>query len=462
MKILALILLNLFPLRVKAPADFAKAGQITDRLYLLQSSGECVKKISSLDEQTRKKFLLNLAPLDRSTGKFFVPGCTCPPGCGNYPRELDLQNLKEAMEKDRIGDFMVSALSPLTVIVRAGEGYSTEPYHRFYADYLGELSTALKNIKTSDPTLKAYLRKRAEELLQDRFVQGDELWLKIEGNLRAYFGPVEVEDPYLGVKMAYGGVVFRILPWKMPWNAGKLLLRMQASLPEKELRKQKPLEFPGIFHAELLAAYGIYRVPPAPSFVVLPPFLPGRAGKYLFLNVIRAKFEKGISRAGGLVENWKGNLPSYLRFLEFHELAHFLNVPGADKKNELSEVFADATALRFAGYLRKAEGGSIEDSYLAHLLYYASRRKKPAVLELNFFLTRGGIKITENGKIEKMPAFKKVALSLWRLSLRSLMGKGELSRVLKVSRPSINLPQESFDFYLEINTINDNSTGGKE
>ena len=426
-----------------------------------------MKLLPSLSKTEREKFMLNFGPLSRTRGKFFLKGCQCLPGCGNYPEDLDLQELKEAMKKDETGQLRVYAYSPLTVLVRSPEGYEAVPYSEFFRKDLFALSTALKSIRTGDETLDLYLKKRGEEVLEDKFEEGDELWLKIKGNLRAYFGPVLVEDPYLGVKMAYGGVIFRVLPGELLPSPQKLLLKIQKMMPSGELRALHPLPYPGIFKAELLGAYGVYKAPPAPSFAVLPPFLPDRAAKFLFVNVLREKYRRGISGASRWIEGWKGKFSSYLLFLSLHELAHFLNIGEKTGGGAAREIFADATALKMAFLLErdgKLPEEKVEDSYLAHIIFYSIMGKKPALAELNFLLSRGGVKITEGGKIEKMLAFKRAVDYMWKFSLTSIRTGSRFPA-------SVNLPQalgevftgvDKIDFYLETNTINENLTGGSK
>ena len=467
MKILASLLLALIPLRLPFPDQFRKAGEIIDRIYLRQAAGPCVKLLPSMSKTEREKFMLNFGPFSRTQGKFFVKSCQCLPGCGNYPEDLDLQELKEAMKKDETGQLRVYAYSPLTVVIRSPEGYEAVPYSKFFGKELEELSSALKSIRTGDETLDAYLKKRAEEVLIDRFEEGDGLWLKIKGNLRAYFGPVQVEDPYLGVKMAYGGLIFRVLPGELLHAPEKLLLKIQKMLPGRDIRGLHPLPYPGIFKAELLGAYGVYKAPPVPSFAVLPPFLPDRAAKFLFVNVIREKYRRGISVASRWIEEWKGKFSSYLLFLSLHDLAHFLNIGEKTGGWMAREIFADATAMKMA-FLLEREGklpeGEIEDLFITHILFYSMMGKKPALAELNFLLSRGGVKITEGGKIEKMLSFRNAVNSMWKFSLNSIRTGSRFPA-------SVNLPQalgevftgvDKIDFYLETNTINENLTGGSK
>ena len=438
-----------------------------DRIYFRQAAGPCLKLLPSLSRTEREKFILNFGPFSRTRGKFFVKGCDCLPGCGNYPEEMDLQDLREAMKKDETGRLRVYAYSPLTVVTRSPEGYITIPYNQFFQKDLLDLSSALKSVRTGDEALDAYLKKRAEEVLENKFEEGDKLWLKIKGKLRAYFGPVQVEDPYLGVKMAYGGVIFRVLPGELLYKPEKLLLRIQKTLPGRDIKKLSPHPYPGIFKAELLGAYGVYKAPPAPSFAVLPPFLPDKASKFLFINVIREKYRKGISMTSRWIEEQKGDFVSYLIFLSLHDLAHFLNITEKIGGKIPREIFADTTALRMAFLLEKKgklPEGKVEDSYLAHILFYSLLGRKPALAELNFLLSRGGVKISESGKMEKMLAFKNAINSMWRFSLNSVRTGSRFPAKMSLPQSLRQLysGMDIIDFYLKSNTINENLTGGSK
>ncbi len=463
MKTLAIILLfPLLPIRLSPVSEeLAAAGRLVDRLYLRQAAGSCLQLLPGLRKEKRELFLFNFGPFSRTGGKFFLEDCHCLPGCGNYPPDLDLQALKEAMKEDETGELRIKLNSPLTVILQEEGGFRAVPYHEFYKVQLKELSEQLQKIKTSDPSLNSYLRVRARELLTDRFEQGDELWLKIKGKRKVYFGPVEVEDPYLKVKMAYGGVVFDLLPWKFADSLPELLSMLQKELPSP-WGGFSPFPYPGLRLARLIQAYGKFKVPPAPSFAVLPPFLPSRARKYLFLNVLKVKFDKALSMAGGIVYGWKGDLEAYLYYLALHDLAHFLSVSERRKSRLLSEIFADSAALKFLPLIKKREGWEesmalrVVHSYLASLLYYSAKGKKPAVMQLNYLLSRGAIKMRRDGKIEIVSSFHKVVSSMWKVALEALQGKGEFPGRSSLSREIRETlkPLGEVDFYLEFNKIN--------
>ncbi len=463
-----LLLLSLFPVYLSSPPKgISGAGKAVDEVYLLQAAGPCLKLLPRLDEKKRRLFLFNFGPLSRIAGKFFLEECHCLPGCGNYPPNLDLQALREAMKEDRTGELRIGVNSPLTVVVQGEEGFRVVPYHQFYGDKLKELSEQLSKIETSDPSLKSYLDLRAREVLTDRFEEGDKLWLEINGELKIYFGPAEVEDPYLGVKMAYGGVVFEVLPWEFADSLSPLLPRLQRELP-LPWKNLSPLPYPGIRLARLLQAYGKFRAPPATSFAVLPPFLPTRARKYLFLNVMEARFENALAKAGEMIRGWKGSLRAYLRYLALHDLSHFLNITMKEGSGFVKEIFADAGAVRAVEILKKGGtwNGDLSEavlhSYLASLLYYSARGKKPALVQLNYLLSRGGIKIGRDGKIEKMDSFDRVMSSMWRVSTVAMQGKGHFpaSMVLPRELASPLKPLSGLDFYLEFNKIKEISTGG--
>ncbi len=469
MKVLAFLFLSLLPIRLpQVSGELAEADRLVDQLYLRQAAGPCLRLLPGLSEERRELFLFNFGPFSRIERRFFLRECSCLPGCGNYPPDLDLQELKEAMKEDETGQLSIEVNSPLTVVVREGEGFRAIPFHQYYRKGLEGLSAALMRIKTPDPSLNAYLEKRARELLTDSFEEGDSLWLQIKGNRKIYFGPLEVEDPYLKVKMAYGGVVFGLLPWKFSRCLPEFLPFLQKRLPSP-WKDATPYPYPGIRLARLIQAYGKLKVPPAPSFAVLPPFLPSKARKYLFVNVLEKKFEKGIAVAGGMIYGWKGTLKAYLYYLALHDMAHFLNFSGREPEGALGEVLADSTAIKFLPQIKEKEGWEEEvplkiiHSYLASLLYYSAKGKKPALIQVNYFLSHGGIKIRRDGKIEVGSSFPAVVSSMWRAALDALQERmefpqksflpGELEGPLK--------PLMEVDFYLEFNKIKEISKGGK-
>src|SRR5205085_2745276 len=88
----------------------------------------------------------------------------------------------------------------------ASGGYSLVPYS---LEYQGELARAASFLReasglTSEPTLKAFLTKRADAFLSNDYYDSDVSWMELKGAIEPTIGPYEVyEDEYFNFKAAF-------------------------------------------------------------------------------------------------------------------------------------------------------------------------------------------------------------------------------------------------------------------
>ena len=195
-------------------AKLVQASKIIDALFLRQAwSGNEAMLLDLVRDQTPEGrarlhyFLVNKGPWSRlDHNEVFVPGAPAKPeGANFYPAgatkadiERWIASLPEA-ERGRANGFF-------TVIRRAGGSFSLVPYN---VEYQGELAQAAELLReaaglTSEPTLKAFLTKRADAFLSNDYYDSDVAWMELKGAIEPTIGPYEVyEDEWFNAKAAF-------------------------------------------------------------------------------------------------------------------------------------------------------------------------------------------------------------------------------------------------------------------
>jgi hypothetical protein len=199
----------------KALARLVQASRVLDPLFIRQSwagSEAWLMKLaadpSPLGRAQFRIFLLNKGPWDRLEHDApFLPGVPAKPEPGNfYPAGATKAEITR----------WVGTLSPeqraqatgfFTTIRRApGGGYVIVPYS---LEYQGELARAAELLgqaaeSTTQPSLKAFLQKRAEALLSNNYADSDVAWMQLDASIEPTFGPYEVyEDGWFNQKAAF-------------------------------------------------------------------------------------------------------------------------------------------------------------------------------------------------------------------------------------------------------------------
>jgi Peptidase family M49 len=190
------------------------ASKIMDALFLRQVWAgneamllDLVRDQSPVGRARLHYFMINKGPWSRlDHNQPFVPGAPPKPeGANYYPPnatkaevERWMQSLPEA-ERTRASGFF-------SVIRRAGSGFSSVPYN---VEFQGELAHAASLLReaaeiTTEPTLKAFLTKRAAAFLSDDYYESDVAWMEMKGLVQPTIGPYEVyEDEWFNAKAAF-------------------------------------------------------------------------------------------------------------------------------------------------------------------------------------------------------------------------------------------------------------------
>ena len=196
-------------------AKLIEASKVLDGIYLRQVwVGNAAMLIDlARDESPAGRdrlhfFLINKGPWSRiDHDEAFVPGAPPkPPGANFYPvgatkEELEkwIRTLPEAERARATGFF--------TVIRRAANGqFTVVPYSVEYQNELAQAAGLLREAAdlSAEPTLKAFLTKRAQAFLSNDYYDSDVAWMELRGDIEPTIGPYEVyEDEFFNYKAAF-------------------------------------------------------------------------------------------------------------------------------------------------------------------------------------------------------------------------------------------------------------------
>ena len=199
-------------------ARLVEAAKIVDGLFLRQAWAGNDAMLADLarDQSPEGRarlhyFLINKGPWSRLDHNApFVPGAPPKPAGANYypeaasKAELErwIQSLPEAERARATGFF--------TVIRRAGSSFTLVPYN---VEYQGELARAAGFLREAaqlakEPTLKAFLTRRADAFLSNDYYDSDVAWMVLQGAIEPTIGPYEVyEDELFNYKAGFEAYV---------------------------------------------------------------------------------------------------------------------------------------------------------------------------------------------------------------------------------------------------------------
>ena len=196
-------------------AKLVEASKIMDALFLRQvwSGNESMLLDLVRDETPEGRarlhyFLINKGPWSRlDHDQMFVAGAPAKPAGANfYPEgaskaeiERWIGSLSEADRARAAGFF--------TVIRRGPAGsFVSVPYSIEYQNDLTRAAALLREAAAiaSEPTLKAFLTKRADAFLSNDYNDSDVAWMELKGAIEPTIGPYEVyEDEFFNYKAAF-------------------------------------------------------------------------------------------------------------------------------------------------------------------------------------------------------------------------------------------------------------------
>jgi hypothetical protein len=436
----------------QALSRIIEAARVMDALFLRQAWAgneplllRLLADQSELGKTRLHYFVLNKGPWSRlDHNEPFVPGVPARPSSANfYPagatkEEVDawIRSLPEAAQE--------RATSYFTTIRRAAEGsFVAVPYS---LEYQGELSQAAALLReaarlTTQPTLKAYLEKRADGFLSNDYYESDVAWMQLDASIEPTIGPYETyEDEWFGYKAAFEAFV----TLRDDAETQKLA-RFSGEL--QEIENNLPID-PRYRNPKLGAL--------APIRVVNTVFSAGDANRgvqtaafnlpndervirdmgskrVMLKNNQEAKFQKvlvPISRVAlASADQSNVSFDAFFTHILMHELMHGLgphDISVAGRKTTVRLEFKDAYgvieeakadisglfALQFLvdrGKLDKAYERTMYTTFLASIFRSIrfginEAHGRGVAIQLNYFLDRGGVRVAADGTFSVDPA----------------------------------------------------------
>jgi hypothetical protein len=202
----------------RALAKMAQAASIMDVLFLRQVWAgnetmlfDLLKDATPRGKERLHYFLINKGPWSRlDQNAAFIPGAPDKPDNANfYPKssskeEVDawFQKLPAPERAEAMGFFTVIRSAP-------GDGRGRLICIPYSLEYQGELAMAAGLLReaaslTNQPTLKAYLLKRADAFLSNNYYDSELAWMELDSSIEPTIGPYEVyEDEWFNAKAAF-------------------------------------------------------------------------------------------------------------------------------------------------------------------------------------------------------------------------------------------------------------------
>ncbi len=198
-------------------AKLVEASKIMDALFLRQVwAGNDTVLIDLSQSQTVEGrarlhyFLINKGPWSRlDHDEPFVPGAPAKPAGANfYPEGASKADLERWMQSLPTEE-RTRATGFFTLVRRLGGASGTFTLVPYNLEYQPELTRAAALLReaaaiTKEPTLKAFLTKRADAFLSNDYYESDVAWMELKGAIEPTIGPYEVyEDELFNYKAAF-------------------------------------------------------------------------------------------------------------------------------------------------------------------------------------------------------------------------------------------------------------------
>jgi peptidase M49-like protein len=198
-------------------AKLVEASKIMDALFLRQVwAGNDTVLLDLSQSQTVEGrarlhyFLINKGPWSRlDHDEAFVPGVPAKPAGANfYPEGATKAEIERWIQSLPAGE-RTRATGFFTLVRRAGATNGTLTLVPYNAEYQPELTRAAALLReaatiTKEPTLKAFLTKRADAFLSNDYYDSDVAWMELKGAIEPTIGPYEVyEDELFNYKAAF-------------------------------------------------------------------------------------------------------------------------------------------------------------------------------------------------------------------------------------------------------------------
>jgi Peptidase family M49 len=192
-----------------------QASQVADGLYMRQISAlnsstllQLLDDGSALGKARLANFLIERGPwFSLDDNEPFVPGVGKKPEQANfYPADATRQEVDTWMNSLAKAE-KEAATGFFTTIRRNPQGrLMAVPYSLEYQGELDQMARLLREAAalTAQPSLKAFLEKRAAALISNDYYDSDIAWMEVDASIEPTIGPYEVyEDKWFNFKAAF-------------------------------------------------------------------------------------------------------------------------------------------------------------------------------------------------------------------------------------------------------------------
>jgi Peptidase family M49 len=471
-------------------AKLVEASKVIDALFLRQvwAGNQAMLLDLVRDEAPASRvrlhyFLINKGPWSRlDHHQPFVPGAPAKPeGANFYPPDASkaeieqwIQSLPEAERARATGFF--------TVIKRAGNSFSIVPYSMEYQGELARAGALLRDAAglATEPTLKAFLTRRADAFLSNDYYESDVAWMELQGAIEPTIGPYEVyEDEWFNYKAAFESFIAvrdEAETLKLQRFAGELQ-DIENNLPIEARHRNPKLGAlaPIVVVNEIFAAGDANRGVQTAAFN-LPNderVIREKGAKRVMLkNVQDAKFARTLVPISKVVlpaaDQQAVSFEAFFTHILVHELMHGLgphNITVGGRQTTvrqqlkeassfLEEAKADISAL-FAiqhmvdkGVLPKSLEASLYRTFLASAFRSIrfgvnEAHGKGIAVQLNFLLDHGGVQVNADGTFSVTPDRMKEGVMALTRDIMTIQADGDYAKAkalgerLGVVRPEV-------------------------
>lgn len=192
-----------------------EASRYVDALFMRQRSPsnavwlqDLLDDTTALGDARLGYFLANKGPWSElDEDRPFLPGVGAKPkGANFYPANTTAEEV-DAWMKSLSAAQRAAATGFFTTIRRTPEGRLTAiAYSQEYQGELAEMSRLLREAAalTQQPTLRAFLEKRAAAFISNDYYDSDLAWMDLDASIEPTIGPYEVyEDEWFNFKAAF-------------------------------------------------------------------------------------------------------------------------------------------------------------------------------------------------------------------------------------------------------------------
>lgn len=444
-----------------------EASQIMDGIFWEQAYGDRDSLLASTTDADTRAFLnINYGPWDRLRGdEPFMPGFAAKPvGANFYPADITQEEFEAAAENNP------ELRSQYTLVRRNDAGELTAiPYSEAYRSRHEAAARLMRQAAALAPSadLQRYLTLRAQALLSNEYQASDIAWMQMRDNtIEFVVGPIEnYEDGLFGAKAAHEAfVLIKDREWSQRLERyAALLPALQRGLPVPEQYRR---ETPGS-DADLGAYDAVYYAGDANAgSKTIAINLPNdeevqlRYGsrRLQIKNAMQAKFDEILDPLADVLiaedQRQHVTFDAFFSNTMFHEVAHGLGIKNVidgsgqtvrealrEHYSALEEGKADVLGLYMVRQLAAdgelAADHDLMDNYVTFVgsifrsirFGSASAHGRANLIRFNYFIERGAIERTEDGRYRVVrEQFEQAVDSLSERILR-LQGDGQYDAV---------------------------------